>query len=311
MTESLFNKYRPKTLNGVIGQQHVVEAVTRLIENKNSRAFLLCGPSGVGKTTIARAASHLLGCAGNDIIELDAATHTGVEDMRKVQEVLRYRPLGERSHRAIIIDEAHSISKQAWDSLLKSVEEPPAHITWFFCTTNAAKVPVTIKTRCSSFTLKLVDREVLTALLEKVCKKENIKLASGVLDVIVKGCEGSPRQLLNFLDICRGAPDRRTAANLIESALDTDTMREFCQFLDKGGSWTRAMSYVDKLQEAGDTPEGIRIIVSNYFAKVARGAQTEQQAGKKLTILNHFSGPYNQSDQWAPLMMSIGNVLIK
>lgn len=306
MSEALATKYRPQKFADVVGQAAVVRALQGRVKSKDAHCFLLCGPSGVGKTTLARIVAREMGCAEKDIREIDAATYTGIEAMRDVQSALQYKPFGKSQGRAIIVDEAHGLSRQAWNSLLKATEEPPDHVYWFLCTTEAGKVPATIKTRAVAFTLKPVDDKLLGQLFDRVCDAEGINLPGDVGDMIIREALGSPRQMLSHLAACRDAKDRREAAELLRSAVGSQGVIDLCRFLIKGGSWVKAMAIVEGLDEA---PESIRIAVVNYFGKAAKGANTNDQAGRMLEILDAFSQPYNQSDGQAPLVLSIGRAL--
>jgi DNA polymerase III gamma/tau subunit len=309
MGEVLYQKYRPQSFGDVVGQKEVVDSLVRTLKKGSSRSFIFHGPSGVGKTTLARISAHAVGCHDKDILEIDAATHTGVDDMRQVQEVLRYRPFGDSEHRAIIIDEAHAISKQAWNSLLKSVEEPPEFITWFFCTTEVGKIPATIKTRCTSFTLKECSDAALHALFTRVCLGEKLmKFPEDIRDVIIKEALGSPRQMLVNLTMCREAKTKKEAAAILQTAHESDATIELCRFLaaPKPGSWPKAMSIISQIDAA---PESVRIVVSNYMAACMKGAKSDRDACHFLQILEAFSESYNASDKMAPLFLSIGRVL--
>jgi DNA polymerase-3 subunit gamma/tau len=307
MSDALHIKYRPRKLSEVIGQDAICTALGKLIERHGSQAFLFSGPSGCGKTTIARIAARMLECKSKDILEIDAATYTGIESMRQIQEILRYKPFGNSEHRAVIIDECHSLSKQSWQSLLKSIEEPPEHVSWFFCTTEPGKVPDTIKTRCSAFTLASVSDDQLTDLIIEVAKEEGIKLQDTVRGLIVKEAGGSPRQALVNLSLCRDVADRATAAQLLRSILNSDATRAFCQFLISGGSWLKAMALVEQLGETN--PESVRIMVCNYLGAALKKAKTEKETCHFLRILENFSIPFNASEGAAPLLLAVGRCL--
>ena len=308
MTLPLHLKYRPRRFADVIGQVSTVKSMQAIIERDTSHAFLLSGPSGVGKTTLARVAAKRLGCDAQNLIEIDAATNTGIESMRSVQDTLRYVPFGKSDVRVVIVDEAHMLSKSAWNSLLKSIEEPPEHAYWFFATTEFGKVPPTIKTRCTSYQLNLVQDKVLVTLYDRVVSGENIKLSGDIGDLVVREAHGSPRQMLINLELVREASNKKEAAEILRTANESDPTLELCRFLVKGGSWSKAMGLLNKLD--GVNPEGIRIIVVNYMASVASSATSDRGAGAALNILDAFSTPFNPSERQAPLLLSIGRVLL-
>lgn len=307
MTQVLHDKYRPKTFDEVVGHSTIVKSLRDVIKRRGSQTFLFCGPSGTGKTTLARISARATGCLDENVTEIDAASRTGVDDMRAVQEMLRYKPLGQGTKRAVILDECHSLSKNAWQSLLKITEKPPEHALWFFCTTEPSKVPDTIKTRATSYTLRDVSYDDLYKLYRRVFQEEKLDIASDVADTIVKEAQGSPRQLLVNIELCRNARSRKEANELLYAASQSDAMLELCRFLVKGGSWIKAMGLLESLD--GENPESVRIIVANYMAKVAKGAKTDKEACHVLAILDAFSEPFNQSDKLAPLITAIGRVL--
>lgn len=308
MSDALHSKYRPRKLAEVVGQSAVVNSLSKVLAKGEQQAFLFSGPSGCGKTTLARIAARMLGCARKDIREVDAATYTGVDDMRAIKELLIYEPFGETTGRAIIVDECHSLSKNAWQSLLKSVEEPPAHVYWMFCTTEIGKVPQTIKTRCAAYTLRSVEYNSMVKLFDRVCEAEGLEWENDVAALIINEAGGSPRQLLVNMEVCREIDNKKEAAVVLQAAQGSKEVIDLCRFLMTGGSWQKAMAIVGKLDVSN--PEGIRIMVTNYFAKVALGAKSEKQAVHALNILTEFSQPFNPSDKHGPLLRAIGQVLL-
>jgi DNA polymerase-3 subunit gamma/tau len=309
VTEPLHNFYRPRTWAEVIGQDAAVKSLSGLVKRREAQTFLLSGPAGTGKTTLARISAKTLDCDPQNIIEIDAATNTGIDAMREIKNVLHYRPFGNRTGRAIIVDECHRLSAQAWDSVLKDTEEPPPHVSWFFCTTNAAKVPATIKTRCAHIQLKAVSDKDLGRIYDDVCKEENIDLPGDIGDLIIREAKGSPRQMLQNLALCRDITNRKEAAEALKTAVESDPVIELCRFLAGGGkgAWTKVMAIVDKLP---DEPEGVRIVVMNYFGSAIIKAKNDREAATFLNVLDCFAQSYNSAEGKAPLLLSIGRVLL-
>lgn len=306
MSEALHTAYRPHEFDDVIGQDSTVKSLKNLIAKGTSQAFLFHGPTGTGKTTLARIVAAKVGCKQYNIAEMDASTNTGIEDVRNLQDLVRFVPIG-GGPIAIVIDEAHGLSKQAWNALLKVTEEPPAWAYFFLCTTEFNKVPATIKTRFSKFGLKPVSDRELTTLIQFVAKEEGITLDEGVQDVIVAEANGSPREALNHLASVGHMASRKEAATALASAHASDATLDFCRFVVQGGSWAKGMALVEKLKD--EAPESVRIVVSNYIAAACRSAKTDDRAYDLLRRLDAFSVPYTQGEARAQLVLSLGRVL--
>ena len=214
-------KYRPKNFKELIGQDIMVETITNSIKlNKLPNAYLLTGIRGVGKTTTARLIAKALNCNKNflkeescdcshceeitvskhlDVLEMDAASRTGIDDVRELIESSKYNPTSAK-YKIVILDEVHMLSKQAFNGLLKTLEEPPPHLKFIFATTEVKKIPVTIISRCQRFDLHRVPIKELLANLKKISKLENGKISERALLSIAKASEGSVRDSLSLLD---------------------------------------------------------------------------------------------------------------
>jgi DNA polymerase-3 subunit gamma/tau len=192
-------RHRPTTFDQVVGNRAQVEAFGRLVKTRTMQAYLLTGPSGVGKTTLARIAAAELGCGDGDnggLLEIDAASHSGIDRLRHIQEITRY---GFFPPRCVIMDECHRLPPKAWDVLLKSIEEPPRHLFWMFATTAPLWVPDVIHTRCVHVALKRVADHDLRQLLKDVVARERMRLTGNDINAIVRVARGSPRQALALL----------------------------------------------------------------------------------------------------------------
>jgi DNA polymerase III gamma/tau subunit len=301
--------YRPKSFKTVRGQDEQLKKLQSVLDKGTSHTFIFVGPSGCGKTTLARIVAKHVGCDPADVVDVDAATNSGADETRKLQEVMSFRPIGGGDKRAIIIDECHGLSQKAWDTLLKTIEEPGEKAYWFFCTTNPAKVPKTIMTRCVRVDLKSLSDRELERIINRVCEKEQIELDDGVKSVIINEAYGSARQVLVNLAAAEHCTNRKEAAKALQAVLESDPIRELCQFLLKPGSWVKAMAIVDKFPEDDRNYEGRRIIVCNYMGSVLKGAKNDDAATRALEILEAWSTPYNQSEGAAPFLLSIGRTM--
>lgn len=307
MSDTLITKYRPQTFDDVVGQDAAVRALRASVAKRSARAYLLTGPSGTGKTTLARIVAAELGCAPADLEEIDAATHTGVDDMRAVTAQQQYRPLG-GGVRALVIDECHMLSKSAWNSLLKILEEPPAHVAWFLCTTEPTKVPKTVVTRCLACELRPVASSVLEELLGGVADAEKMDADGQVLRLCARQADGSPRQALSNLAVCAAAKSAQEARELMRSAEESAEAVDLARLLVKRGRWSEAQELIGRLSEV--SPESVRHVVRAYVSKVVMSAKSEDQAGYGLEVLDAFSEPFHPSDGVAPLLLACGRLLL-
>ena len=267
-------KYRPITLKGLIGQEVIAETIYNSIKyNKLANAYLFCGIRGVGKTTIARIVAKALNCKNGidklcekefcenceaisnsnhiDVLEMDAASKTGVDDVRDLIEFSRYGPTSAK-YKIFIIDEVHAMSKNAFQALLKTLEEPPEYLKFIFATTEIKKIPVTVLSRCQRFDLSRINSEDLFKFIKEVKNKENGNINDEALKLIVKISEGSVRDALSLLD-------RALLSKSEKSELDLKEAQKIFGYFDK--------SYLINLIKfifKGDEKEVINVYRSIY-----------------------------------------------
>jgi len=226
-----------------------------------------------------------------------------------LQGDLAYAAFGKSKIKVIIIDEAHGLSKAAFTAMLKTIEEPPAHVYFMFCTTDSEKVPDNIKTRCNIFTLTDVAADDIFDLLSVVNDEEQLGVSEKGLNLISTSCYGSPRRALTMLSKCIGLDDIKDIRKILQEP-DTEEgeVIELCRGLIKGMSFLDALAIVKKLN--GVDPESVRLVVLSYTSKVLLGSKTQSQAEKLLAILEAFSKPFYKSEKLAPLLLALGGLLI-
>lgn len=309
--EKLHVKWRPKTLADVWGQEHVTTNLQALFESgRVPHTFLFTGPSGTGKTTFARICAAMTECS--DVIEHDAARFNSIQAVRALVESAQYASLGENPRKFIIIDECQRISSAAFDVLLKSTEEPAAHLFWAFCTTEPDKIPKTLHTRAHAYGLKPLPWDMLADYCEQIAKAEQINVPKEFIEIAARRADGSPRQALVYLSMLEGITERAHALQIVEDyeAQEAGPV-ELARMLvsDKGASWARASELLRKLSEE-HSPETIRLTVLNYTTAVLLKEQGEKQAGKLLAIVQAFSVPCSAGERMAPLLLAVGGLLL-
>jgi len=265
---TLHTKYRPTTLDEVVGQDHIKAGLAAVMAAGAQQTFLFEGPSGTGKTTLARLVAAELGCT--TVKEFDAATHTGVDAMRKVAEGAQFVSM-DGGNQAFIIDECHRLSKQAWESLLKDIEEPPVGVFWFFCTTEPNKILKTIRTRCITYTLKDVPWRKLLGLVTDVAAREGIDTTDEILDVCAEEADGSPRQaLVNLATVAHCTTENEARASLNRLAGSKQAFDLARLLIKKDYGFAAACKLLKELKEV--PPESIRHTVRAYATTTILGS---------------------------------------
>ena len=286
--QAIARKYRPETFADVVGQTHVTGTLrAALRRGKLSHAYLFAGPRGCGKTTIARLLAKAINCSENregdpcgqcetcmgiaagsylDVLEIDAASNTGVDNIRELRDMAQYSP-SEGSSRVFIIDEVHMLSKGAFNALLKILEEPPARVYFFFATTEPNKIPRTILSRCQRFDFRLLGRDELGGRLEMVAKAEGVALEPAALRLLVSLAEGSVRDGLSLLDqVMAGAEEILTEDDVIGAfgLVGTEAYLELNEAMVARDA-ARALRLVDRLADGGHSlDEFARGVVTNF-----------------------------------------------
>lgn len=209
MSQVLYRKYRPEKWSEVIGQDHIVSVLKSSSEKKTiAHAYLFSGSRGTGKTTLARIFAKSLGISPNDIYEIDAASNRGIDDIREIRDGVHVLPLNS-PYKAYIIDEVHMLTKEAFNALLKTLEEPPAHAIFILATTETDKIPETVVSRCQVFSFKKPSQDILKKSITNVAKQEGYSIEPNASDVISVLAEGSFRDALGILQKVLGSVETK------------------------------------------------------------------------------------------------------
>lgn len=207
---TLYRKYRPSKFSEVVGQEQVVQALQAAVkEEKVAHAYLFAGSRGTGKTSVARLLAQAIKCSPNDLYEIDAASNRGIDEIRELRDAVRTLPF-DSQYKVYIIDEVHMLTKEAFNALLKTLEEPPEHVIFILATTELHKLPETIISRCQSFTFRKPSLEEIRKMVQKVAEKEGYKLDGEGADIIALLSDGSFRDALGVLQkVITSSPDKK------------------------------------------------------------------------------------------------------
>ena len=288
MYQVLARKYRPQTFSELIGQEHVRRTLENAIsQNRIAHGYILSGQRGTGKTTVARILARCLNCAkgptatpcgdcascrevaaGNsvDVIEIDAASNRGINEMRELRESIRYRPARDR-YKVFIIDEAHQITNEAFNALLKTLEEPPEWVVFVLCTTEAHKIPTTIASRCQQFAFRSVDFNAVVGRMQWICGQEGIEFEPETLVVLAQAGEGSVRDSLSALDqaiACCGTKLGVAEVRQLLGMFSLSTLHQVTAALQQNDS-RRMLEIVQELESNGRNLQHFCRELARYF----------------------------------------------
>jgi DNA polymerase-3 subunit gamma/tau len=308
MYQVIARKYRPQSFAELVNQEHVKTTLENgIAQNRTAHGYIFSGQRGTGKTTVARILARCLNCAegptakpcgvcpscleiaaGNamDVIEIDAASNRGINEMRELRENVRYRPARDR-YKVFIIDEAHQITTEAFNALLKTLEEPPEWVIFVLCTTESHKIPATISSRCQQFTFRSVGFDELVARMEWICGQEGIEADAEALAVLAQAGEGSVRDSLSALDqaiACCGTKLDAAEVRALVGAFSLDSLHQVTEALGESNS-KRMLEVVDELERSGRNLQHFCRELARYFrnllvAKIA-GQDTRLLAASK------------------------------
>ena len=261
--EELHLKFRPKNFDEYIGNEPLKESLLNGgIER--SRTFLFHGKRGCGKTTLSRLIAKHLNISDMDLHEIDAADNTGVDNARQIKEAAQFSPLSGK-FKMYIIDECHRLTGNAFDSLLKTLENPPKHCYFALATTELQKVPATIKSRSKSYEVSPLNEKEMNFLIKWICHDEGIKLSPNVKRAIIDTCEGVPREIIIAIDTVRDVKNDVDAISLINSALSSHETKELIQALLQKRKWSDVAPIIKALK---DDPEKVRYSILGYVGAI-------------------------------------------
>ncbi|HEV2201654.1 MAG TPA: DNA polymerase III subunit gamma/tau [Bryobacteraceae bacterium] len=288
MYQVLARKYRPQTFGELIGQEHVKTTLENaIVQRRIAHGYIFSGQRGTGKTTVARILARCLNCiqgptaapdgacsscveiasgSAIDVIEIDAASNRGINEMRELRESVRFRPARDR-YKVFIIDEAHQITSEAFNALLKTLEEPPEWVVFVLCTTEAHKIPATIQSRCQQFTFRSVDFAELVARMEWIAQQEGIAADAETLGVLAQAGEGSVRDSLSALDqaiACCGTTLNASEVRALLGMFSLDSLEQVSQALAAGDS-RRMFEIVAELESNGRGLQHFARELARYF----------------------------------------------
>ncbi len=248
---SLYRKYRPQEFDEVLGQEHIVKALKSAIkEEKISHAYLFSGGRGTGKTSVARIFAKAIGTSNNDLYEMDAASNRGIDEVRALKEAVLTLPF-ESKYKVYIVDETHMMTKEAFNALLKTLEEPPSHVIFILATTEPDRLPETILSRCQHFMFKKPNHAILKQMVEKVAKKEGFEIEKEAVDLIVVLGDGSFRDTHGVLQkaISLSKKSKITEEDVvsISGAPKKSLVQDFILAL-AGGEVSKALSVINDVE---------------------------------------------------------------
>ena len=299
----MHTKYRPSTLEEIIGHKEIVESIMNLFKKGVPHAFLFSGPSGTGKTTFARIIANMLSADKDDIIEINVANTNGVDYIRDMNNVARYSPLLGQN-KVFIMDECQQLTKEAQNCLLKILEDSPKYSYFILCTTDSSKILPTIKNRCTSYSLNSLSNKEIEEVLNRVIKNEKLCISEDIFNLVVYKTEGCPRKALVLLNQVKDIIDFNSACKLLADELDSEAeiIDIIKGILYKKKSWQELMGMFSTINIENET---IRITFANYLSGCLKNAKNNKDMEKFSNLLSLFLSPLTYGSGKAEIVFLI------
>lgn len=263
----LYKKHRPKKFSDVIGQDLAVKTLQRMLEaDKLPHAMLFSGPKGCGKTTLGRIIAKKIGCARWDFKEENCAKNRGIDFIRNIEERAFHKPMQGKT-KVWLLDECHMLTSEASNAFLKILEDTPSHVYFILCTTDPHKLIPTIRSRCTPFPIKPLNATHIKDIVNKVCKKEKVKLSTKVIDKIAESADDSARNALVFLDKVILLDDEEEQLDAISKATAEAAAIEIARALFRRGTTWKQMSQILK-DNSEEEPESMRYMILGYAKSI-------------------------------------------
>jgi len=299
--------YRPDDFSEVIGNKSVIRSLEAIFEKGKGfpHSYLLHGPSGAGKTSIARIIAKKLKCSSHDFREMDFGRERGIDVIREMSKNTFYKPL-DGGTKVVLIDEAHQMTKDASNALLKILEEPPSHAYFILCTTDPQKLLTTVRNRCMEFEVNALSDKQMKILLHRVCEKEaSREVKNKILKKIIDKAEGCPRHALQLLEQIISLSEKHQLKAIKAFQTQEEKVIDLCRALLNKERWSKIAKIIKGI-EGGEDPERVRLAVLGYMASVMLGS--EKGNTQAIIAINNFKDNFYSSGRSGLILSSFKSI---